>query len=296
MTGATLQHVDPHPPAAIVTWAASRFGASGTFSDGSVQDLTGWVTWAPSSSGVLRVRGTGPDRGTAWGLDGGTVQVYAHPLGGMAASVGVTVNGSPPSTLAVELPADAVAAGTRPRARAVARTGDGASVDVTVIAEWTSSDPTLATVSSVVRPGAITTLRAGSPTVTARFAGLTAGAPLQITSDTLTRLSVTAPGTLQVGAPTNATATATLSGGTTQLLGDDVVWSTDNPAVLGVSNAPGARGRLLGLAPGTTTLRARTRSGLPAFQASARSPSPRPRCGAHAPFRLVPEHRGSRMS
>jgi hypothetical protein len=148
----------------------------------------------------------------------------------------------------------------------MARTADGAALDVTALAEWSSSDPTLATISSVVRPGTINTLRPGTPTFTARFAGLTTGVSLQISSDTLTRLTVTVPGTLQVGVPATATATATLSSGDTQVLGDDVVWSSDNMGVVGVSNAPGARGRLLGISAGTTTLRAKTRSGLPALQ------------------------------
>jgi hypothetical protein len=269
VTEATLQEIALHPPEAIVTWAPSTFGASGTFSDGTVQDLTCWVTWAPQDPALLRIRGTGPDRGIARGVDAGTLQVFAHPLGGEARNVSVTVSGAPPSSLALELPAGAVAVGTRPRVRSIARAPDGTSVDVTAQAEWISSDPSLATVSSVVRPGSVRVLRSGAPTLTARFAGLTAGAPLQITGGTLTRLSVTAPGTLTVGASATATATATLSGGGTQVLADDVVWSSDDPSILAVSNAPAGRGRLLAIHAGTTRLRARTRSGLPFLEASA---------------------------
>jgi trimeric autotransporter adhesin len=268
VTEATLQEIALHPPEAIVTWAPSTFEASGTFSDGTVQDLTRLVTWTPQDPSLLRIRGTGPDRGIARGVDAGTVQVYAHPLGGEARTVSVTVTGAPPASLVLELPAGPVAVGTRPRVRAIARALDGTSVDVTEQAEWISSDPSLATVSSVVRPGSVRALRSGAPTLTARFAGLTAGAPLQI-SGTLIRLSVTAPGTLSVGASATATATATLSGGGTQVVADDVVWSSDDPGILGVSNAPARRGRLLAIDAGTTTLRARTRSGLPFLQASA---------------------------
>jgi hypothetical protein len=253
----------------ITTWAPSRFTATGRFSDGSSQDVTGLVTWAPSERAILRLRGTGADRGTARGVDAGTVQVLAHPVGGPASSVPVTVSGSPPASLSVMVPDGGVAVGTRPRAQAYAKTSTGATLDVTALVEWSSSDPTLATVSSVIRPGSVSTLRAGTPMLTARLLGLTAGAPLSIVSDTLTGLSVTAPGNLAVGASATATATATLSGQTTQLLGDDVVWSVDHPEILGVSNAPGARGRLLALSTGTATLQARTRSGLPALLATA---------------------------
>lgn len=269
VTAATLQGVDLHPPAAVVTWAPSSFVATARLSDGTMQDLTGSVTWALSDPGLMRIRGTGRDRGTARGLDAGTVQVYAHPLGGTALNAVVTVNGSPPSSLTVTLPTGPVAAGTRPRVQAVARTPDGTAVDVTAVAEWTSSDPTVAVVSSAVRPGWVTALRAGPTTVGARFAGLAGSATLQISGDALTKLTLSAPETLQTSAGATATATATLSGGGFQVLGEDVVWSSDDPAVLSVSNAPGARGRLLALAPGTATLKARTRPGLPSLQASA---------------------------
>ena len=268
VTAAVLDGVDVHPPPAVVSWAPTRFGATGRFSDGTTQDVTGLVTWAPSQRSVLRIRGTGADRGIARGIDAGTVEVLAHPVGGAPTSVAVTVNASPPTSLALVLPAGGVAVGTHPRVQALAQTSEGATVDVTGLVEWSSSDPTLATVSSLVRAGSVSTLRVGAPTLTARFAGLSTGVPLQILPDALTGLSVTGPGNLAVGATATATATATLSGGGTEVLGDDVVWSVDRPDVLGVSNAPGARGQLLALGPGTAMLQARTRSGIPALQAT----------------------------
>ena len=268
VTAAGLERLDVHAPAAIVTWAPSNFVASAVLSDGTVQDVTRSVTWAPSDPSILRLRGTGADRGTARGVDAGTTDVLAHPVGGAPTSVHVSVTGGPPTSLAVLVPDGGVAVGTRPQARALARTAQGALVEVTALVEWTSSDPTLATVSSLVRAGAITTLRSGTPTIAARFAGLTAGAPLKISADSLTQLTVTAPDGLTVGAVGFATATATLSNDGAQVLGDDAIWSSDDPAVLAVSNAPGLRGRLLAVGAGTTTLRARTRSGLPSLQAS----------------------------
>ncbi|HZX42760.1 MAG TPA: hypothetical protein VFE93_13045, partial [Myxococcaceae bacterium] len=268
VTAATVQGVDLHPPPAVVTWAPTRFGATGRLSDGTVQDLTGSVSWAPSDLNLMQIRGTGPDRGTAHGVDAGAVQVYARLLGGSTEHLAVTVNGLPPSSLAVKLPTGAVAAGTRPRVQAMAQTSDGETVDVTALVEWSSSDPTVATVSSAVHPGWVSALRAGSTGIGARFAGLTSSATLQISSDTLTALTLSAPESLPSNTAATASATATLSGGGSQLLDEDVVWSSDSPSILGVSNAPGARGRLIALAPGTATLRVRTRSGLPSLQAS----------------------------
>ena len=179
VAAATLQRVDVHPPVAIVTWAPSTFSASGVLSDGTAQDVTRSVTWAPSDPSILRLRGTGPDRGIARGVDAGSVQVFAHPVGGPPANVQVTVTGGAPTSLAVLVPDGGIAVGTRPQARALARTSEGAMVEVTALVEWSSSEAALATVSSVVRPGAIAALHSGTPRISARFAGLTASAPLQ---------------------------------------------------------------------------------------------------------------------
>ncbi len=269
VTAATLQAVEPQAPPAVLTWVPVRFLATGRFSDGSAQDLTGWVSWTTSDPGVLRLRGTGSERGAAHGVDAGVSLVAARPRGGPATGIPVTVNGAPPSSLSVTVPQGPVALGTRPHVQAVARAADGTTVEVTGLVEWSSSDPTVATVSSVVRPGWVTTLRTGTTSLGARFAGLSGSAPLQVSGDSLTKLSLSAPGSLPQGSSATAIATATLSGGGSQQLGEDVVWSSDAPAVLGVSNAPGARGRLLALAPGTATVRARTRAGLPPVQATA---------------------------
>jgi hypothetical protein len=119
----------------------------------------------------------------------------------------------------------------------------------------------------------------------ARLSGVTGAAALQVSTEGLVGLSIAAPPTLQSGAGGTAVATATLSGGGLQRLDEDVVWSSDTPAILGVSNAPGGRGRLMALAPGTTTLRARTRAGIAPLQASAVLTVSAPALHAPAPVR-----------
>jgi hypothetical protein len=141
-------------------------------------------------------------------------------------------------------------------------------VDVTPLVEWTSADRGVAGVSSVIRPGWVTTLRPGTTTIGARLSGVIGTVALHVSTEGLAGLSISAPSSLQSGAGAIAVATATLSGGGEQRLDEDVIWSSDAPAILGVSNAPGGRGRLLALAPGTTTLRARTRAGIASLQAS----------------------------
>ncbi|MGZ6132097.1 MAG: hypothetical protein ACXWLF_08730, partial [Myxococcaceae bacterium] len=269
VTGATLAGMNVLGPPSTVTWAPTQFAASGRFSDGSTQDLTRWVSWTSSSPAVLRVRGTGTDRGTAHGLMPGSVLVTARPRGGPTTSVPAEVDGTALASISILGAAGPLVAGTHARLQALARGADGTEVDVTPLVEWTSTDPGVALVSSIVRPGWVTTLRSGTTMIGARLPGVIGTAALQVSTEGLVGLSISAPSALQSGAGGTAVATATLSGGGEQRLDEDVVWSSDAPAILGVSNAPGGRGRLLALAPGTTTLRARTRAGIASLQASA---------------------------
>jgi len=265
VSGSALAQLSVEGPAAVVTWAPSVFRAVGRFSDGSAQDLTRWVSWTASDPGLLRLRGTGSDRGEARAVDGGVVEVAARPRpanGVTALPLAVTVTTSPLVGITVVGPGGPVAAGSRPAVHAVARAQDGTQLDVTGLVEWTSSEASVARVSSLVRAGWVSALGPGTTTLAAHLDGVTGSAVLQVTSDRISGLSITAPPTLTVGSGATATATAALSGGGTQGLGEDVVWSSDAPGVLAVSNAPGGRGRLVGVAPGTTTLRARTRPGL----------------------------------
>ena len=269
VTGATLEAVNVLAPPSTVTWAPAHFVASGHFSDGSTQDLTPWVSWMSSGPAVLRVRGTGTGRGTAHGLTPGSVLVTARPRGGPTAGVTAEVNGTALASISVLGAAGPLVAGTHARLQALARGADGTEVDVTPLVEWTSTDPGVALVSSVVRPGWVTTLRSGTTNIGARLSGIIGTAALHVSTEGLVGLAISAPSAIQSGAGAIAVATATVSGGGEQRLDEDVVWSSDAPAILGVSNAPGGRGRLLALAPGTTTLRGRTRAGIAPLQASA---------------------------
>ncbi len=257
VSAATLQGIDVHAPPATVTWAPAAFAATGHFSDGTTQDLTPWVSWTSSDPAVLRLRGTGPGRGSARGLTPGSVMVTARPRGGPPVSVVTGVNETALASLSVVAPSGPLAVGTRARVQALGRGADGTTVDVTPLVEWTSSDPTVATVSSVVRPGWLATLGDGSTTLQARLLGVGGTAELLVSTETLQSLSLAAPPTLQVGTGATAVATATLSGGKTQRLDEDlalVLGFPDDPRGVERPRRPGTAARARpwnGHAPGS---------------------------------------------
>jgi trimeric autotransporter adhesin len=270
VTGAGLASLELQGPPTLVRWAPTAFRAIGHFTDGSLQDLTRWLSWSSSRPNRLRVLGTGPQRGAALALLAGTVEVAARPRGGpMTPPLSVQIDGTELSSLTIVTPP--VVARTQAQLHATGHGADGATADVTGVVEWSSSDPTLAIVSSLVRPGWLRALAPGTVVLQARLGAITGSTSLTIGGATLTSLSISAPATVTAGQAATASAVAALSGGGTQTISEDVVWSSDSPQILAVSNARGTRGALFGLAPGSATLSARARvQGSPGVVATAR--------------------------
>jgi hypothetical protein len=269
VTSAGLLSLELDGPSTMVRWAPVALRAIGHFTDGSLQDLTRWLSWSSSRPSRLRVLGTGPQRGAAVALLAGTADVRVRPRGGPSTSpLSIQVDGTDLSSVSIET--SPVVAGTQAQLHATGRGADGAMADVTGVVEWSSSDPGLAVVSSLVRPGWLHARAPGTVTLQARLGAITGSTSLTIGGATLASLAISAPTVLTRGQTTSASAVATLSGGGTQTVSEDVVWSSDAPQVVAVSNSRGARGTLLGLGPGTATLRARARvQGSPALMATA---------------------------
>ena len=261
VTTATLSGLQLVPPPALLRWWPAAFLAVGQFSDGSVQDLTRQVSWSSSSPVRMRIRGTGLDRGQSQVLPGasGAVDVSARARGGPVSTAGGLAIDSTVLLTVEVVGTGSLAAGTEGQLQALGHGADGATVDVTGLAGWFSADPAVAVVSSRIRPGRVRALQPGNVVVSAQLQGISGSTTLAVSGEAITGLAVEAPPALSAGTFSTASATISLAGGGTQTVSEDVVWSSDSPGVLSVSNAPGGRGRLLAVAPGTATLRARSR-------------------------------------
>jgi len=134
---------------------------------------------------------------------------------------------------------------------ATGTTVNGDSKDVTSSATWTSSDSTVATVSSY---GVATALKAGTTTITAKKDDGSDTASLDITAVPLDHITITptdptvalSTGTLQF------TATGTFTDGSTQNLSSTVAWSSGTTTVATINNT----GLATLLSAGTTQITA----------------------------------------
>lgn len=231
--------------------------ATGTYSDGSTQDLSAQVSWSVSGP-ALAVSATGQ----LTALELGTADVIARD-GSFEVRLTVTVSpavlvglGVTPAVLSVPrgLSAPFFATGTY---------SDGSTRDVTSQVTWSSSTPAVATISNASgTEGVASTLTTGSTTVTATLDGESAGTTLTVLAAALDRIEVT-PSTTRIAVGTTARfqATGRYTDGATQDLTTQVTWSVSNVTLASVSNASTTTGRVTALGAGSAQVLA-TRQGI----------------------------------
>lgn len=154
--------------------------ATATLSDGS--SATAAATWSSSAPSVASVSAAG--RVTAIGAGEATITATA---GGKSGTATISVSRRV-ATLTLDLAARAMIPGESLTLTATARFGDGSPATGKTVA-WTSSAPSVASVSSA---GRVTALATGAATVTATVDGLAAAAAITVRPPATTTLDVNA--------------------------------------------------------------------------------------------------------
>ncbi len=243
-------------PASLPAGEPDFLRAQAHFLDGSQMDVTSQASFTSSPTSFLRVRGTGPQRGTAVALAGGTTTAQARFGGTLGAAQVATTPGGVQSLSIQGLPT-AVPAGVQLQLAATAGFPGPIPRDVTPRAVWTSSVPQVASVSSGQAGGVLATATPGSAQLTASFGGSTASTSVNVTAAVLTGLSILPAGpTGPVGVEVPLRVQGTYSDGTQLDLTAQARWSSASPALLAVSNGERSRGAAMALAPGSTTVSA----------------------------------------
>ena len=182
-TTATLSSiaVTPASPASLVVGSTQQFIATGTYSDGSIVDITSQVTWASDTTGIVTISSTGLVTGVAAGtadiratLDGITNPAVSLVVVAPASTTTTT----PTTTSAVTLSSivvappfpDDLAVGSTQQFTAKGIYSDGSTEDITSQATWVSDTPATATISSA---GLATGVAAGTANITAALSGVT---------------------------------------------------------------------------------------------------------------------------
>ena len=185
---ASLEVIAP-PPVVLVTIEVTpanasidegdsqQYQATGNYSDGSSQDISGSASWDSSDANVASIDGNG----LASGLVAGTTMISAS-MNGITGTAKLEVVASPTQTTLVALeitPMEtSIMTGGEQSYTAMAKFSDGTAEVVTDDADWHSSDPSVASISG---SGEAKGKSAGESKITASLKGMTSeGGLLQV--------------------------------------------------------------------------------------------------------------------
>jgi WD40 repeat protein len=204
--GSSLTSIEVTPAnPAIQVGSTQQFTATGTYSDGSTQNLTSEVTWTSSSSSVATIDAAGLGRGVGPGQT-----TISASFGGVNGDTALSVAGVAPTLTSIGVtPANpTIQTGGTQQFTATGSYSDGSTQDLTSQVTWGSSATTVATVSTA---GLATGLGAGSCTVSATLGSVSGGTTLTVEAAALA-ITTGSLADATVGAAYSATLTAT--GGT----------------------------------------------------------------------------------
>lgn len=256
-----------HLPTTIHLGIGQQFTATGTYSDGTAQNITAFVRWTSSNTNVATVDDmTAPGLATPLISGSTTITATLSNISGTsvlnvseAALQSIIINLSLNSssiypkatsgTIHLDVNKQFIATGTYT---------DGLTQDITTSAIWSSSSTDTATISNVAgSQGLLAPVAAGTTTITALFNGQTASFALTVSSATLQSITIT-PASLSIpaGVEKQFVATGTYSDGSTQNITTAVIWNLSNTNIATISNAAGSQGLLTPIIAGNANITA----------------------------------------
>ncbi len=243
VTAATLVSIAVTPAnPTIAAGQQQQFTATGTYTDGSHQNLTGTATWTSTSTSVATV-----SSGLATGVAAGSTTIQATS-GSISGSTNLTVTAAALLSIAVTPANASIAAGLQQQFTATGTYTDGSHQNLTATASWTSSAPAVATVSGGLAAG----VAVGSTTIQATSGSISGSTSLTVTAAALVSIAVTpANPSIAAGQQQQFNATGTYTDGSHQNLTNTATWTSSAPAVATVSG-----GLAAGVAVGSTTIQA----------------------------------------
>jgi hypothetical protein len=244
VTSATLVSIalTPSNPS-VAAGNTLQFTATGTYSNGSTQNVTAAATWTSSDTGKAAVSNAAGTKGLATTSSAGSTIISAA-VGSVKGSTTLTVTAASLISIAVAPSGASIAAGTTQQFTATGTYSNGATQNITSSVTWASSNTARVTISNASgSKGLATAVAAGSATISATSGSVAGSTTLTTTAATLTSIAVTpANPSITDGDTQQFMATGTYSNGSTQDLTASVTWTSSNTNVATVSNAAGSQG------------------------------------------------------
>jgi hypothetical protein len=218
-----------------------QFVATGTYSDGTTQDLTASAVWTSSASSIATASSVGAAAAQATGT--ATITATSGSISGTAS---LTVSPAVLLSIAVTPSNPTVPKGNTQQLAATGTFSDGSTQNLTGSVVWAVAPGGIAAVSGT---GMATAQSIGSATVTAGSGSIVGADVVTVSAPVLTSIAVApANSSIGLGGTEQMSATGTLSDGTTQDLTSSATWASASPTVASISATGLAEGDGLGMA------------------------------------------------
>ncbi len=246
VTAGVLQSIALTPAnPSVAKGLSQQFTATGTYSDGTTQNIANQVTWASATPAVTTISASG----LASALAIGTSTISAT-LGTISGSTLLTVTAAVLQSIAVTPANPSVAKGLSQQFTATGTYSDGTTQNIANQVTWVSATPAVSTIST---SGLASALAVGTSTISATLGSVSGSTLLTVTAGVLQSIAVTPSNpSVAKGLSQQFTATGTYSDGTTQNIANQVTWVSATPAVSTISTS----GLASALAVGTSTISA----------------------------------------
>ncbi|MCZ7358032.1 MAG: DUF2341 domain-containing protein [Candidatus Methanoperedens sp.] len=231
----------------IALGQTQQFVANGTYSDGSIRNITSFATWASSNTSVATINAAG----LATSVAPGTSLINATSDGITSPAQTLTVTSAKPVSIAVTPVNPIIALGQTRQFIANGTYTDGTEKNITSIAAWSSSNTSVATIDA---SGLATSVSPGNTLINATSEGITSPAEiLTVTPAKLVSIAVTPLNpTISQGQTQQFTANGTYTDSSSKNITSSAIWSSSNTSVATID----VTGLATSVAPGTTQINA----------------------------------------
>lgn len=162
--------------ASVAAGFSTQFVATGNFANGNTQNLTGFVDWASSNGGIATVSTAMSTAGQANGVQPGTTTISAT-FAGQTGTATLTVINAALAAITITPSTHSSRSNDDYAFNAFGTFDDGSTLDITRQVTWSSSTPSVATITS---PGVAQGGAAGTASILAKRDGVVASINLTI--------------------------------------------------------------------------------------------------------------------
>lgn len=249
VSSATLSSIAITPSISTIPLdVVQQFTATGTFSDGTAQNITNTVTWSSSANAIVSITASGAATASSTGAANITAK-----SGTVTASLGLTVSAANLVSITIQQGSNVtIAQETSTKLNAIGLFTDGSTHDISALVTWSSANQPCVTVISTGRVSGIAPGQCQA-TVTASFGSpsISASTTVNVTNATLASISVTPSNpTVAPGTQLPFAATGLFSDSSTQVITYDVTWATSDNTIATINNSTGGHGIANALFPG----------------------------------------------